>query len=339
MKPRLALVTGAGPSLDDQIPEIARRSRDALLVATDTSLPALEANGIHPDFVVSIDCQVHSVNHFLGGAARQERLVMDLASPPLLGRLVSRSSFAASSHPLCALLARRWRPFVPIDTAGGNVTHAAVSFAGSLGAQQIIVYGADFSYPDGAPYARGTYLFDYFGCRSGRLLPIETSFFSFLFRAGDPLRERLADQVRYTTPLLMAYKENLEKLAAGMTAELIAAPGRGLALELRRQDDQGLPLKLLQAPGSRCRAHPPGAGGASSCRNTGQASRPPPSRCLRLPRGLPVSTREAREMWQTMLPDRSRGASRDERVPRPRPAVTPLCGLTARVPAPWRQRR
>ena len=293
-------MTGAGPSLDEQIPEIARRTRDAFLVATDTSLPALEANGIHPDFVVSIDCQIHSINHFLGASARQERLVMDLASPPLLGRLVSRSSFAASRHPLCALLARRWKPFASIDTTGGNVTHAAVSFADSLGAEQVIVYGADFSYPGGAPYARGTYLFDYFGCRSGRLLPTETSFFSFLFRAGDPVRERLPDQVRYTTPLLMAYKENLEQLAAGMTAELIAVPGRGLALELRRgrsAPGSGAAAGAEQSPGGSARC-----GWREFLQEYGAGLRAAPPPAPPLAAWFSGLGSDAREMWQTMLP-------------------------------------
>ena len=51
-----AVVTGAGPSLDLQAPRLASRTDGTLLVATDTSLPALLGRGIRPDAVISIDC-------------------------------------------------------------------------------------------------------------------------------------------------------------------------------------------------------------------------------------------------------------------------------------------
>jgi hypothetical protein len=298
---RRVLVTAAGPSLEDQMPALARQRGGALLVAVDTSLPALEAAGIRPDLVVSIDCQVHSAYHFYAGRARQERLVLDLASPPSLARMVPRTTFAASAHPLCALLARQWRPFPPIDVTGGNVTHAAVSLAGTLGAESVVVYGADFSYPDGKPYARGTYLFDWFGCRADRLAPAETSFFSFLYRAGDPVRERLDGSVRYTTALLLAYRDSLQELAGRMSAEVSAAPGRGLTLRFSRAADaagQAAPNRngdssVKRAPRADWREFLRGY-----ARRLFAAPAPAAPPAAWLARLEP----DAREAWQTVLP-------------------------------------
>ncbi|MCK5736423.1 MAG: motility associated factor glycosyltransferase family protein, partial [Spirochaetaceae bacterium] len=52
---RRLLITAAGPSLEQQLPEIKKRhSEGATLLATDTSLPLLVSKGITPDIVLSI---------------------------------------------------------------------------------------------------------------------------------------------------------------------------------------------------------------------------------------------------------------------------------------------
>lgn len=245
---RRALVAAAGPSLEAQLPLIAESRRDVLLVSVDTALPALVAAGIRPDLVVSIDCQVHGAYHFYGPGARQELLVLDLASPPALARMVPRHAFAAGGHPLCRLLARRWRSFPLVDVSGGNVTHAAVSLACLLGAVDITLAGADYSYPDGKPYARGTYLYDFFGCSAGRLAPAEASFFAFLHRSAVTERQRAGEGFLYTTPLLRAYRDSLQALAAGLPARLRSLPGGGLRLDFP-QREPGMGPGLLSGQG------------------------------------------------------------------------------------------
>jgi hypothetical protein len=51
----LAVVVGAGPSLDQTLPLLKEGFPKPVVVATDSSLRALRASGIDPDFVVSID--------------------------------------------------------------------------------------------------------------------------------------------------------------------------------------------------------------------------------------------------------------------------------------------
>ena len=121
------VVTAAGPSLEENLPDVARKLHGDLLLATDTSLPALSRAGIAPGAVLSIDCQVHSLNHFRLGLPEGTTLLLDLASPPLLARRFSRHAFMASAHPFARLLVRRWKSFPGVDMSGGNVTHACVS--------------------------------------------------------------------------------------------------------------------------------------------------------------------------------------------------------------------
>ncbi|MCL1818989.1 MAG: DUF115 domain-containing protein, partial [Spirochaetaceae bacterium] len=88
-----AIVTGAGPSLEDGIPAIRRARTESFLIATDTSLPVLLYHDLCPDMVISIDCQHIGYNHFMAGYPREVPLVLDLASPAVIRRLAPRVIF------------------------------------------------------------------------------------------------------------------------------------------------------------------------------------------------------------------------------------------------------
>jgi hypothetical protein len=224
-----AAICAAGPSLDGQISQIAAaRERGEPLIAADTSLPVLLNAGLEPDAVVSIDCQHISYRHFIppgAGGGSSALLFLDLASP--LGSLGGRRIFFSGAHPLTNYISSHWRPFPIIDTSGGNVAYAAVSLAEFLGAGEIELYGADFSYPLGRTYARGTYIFPYFDIRQSRLHPLEALFSNFLYRS--PLEKKHTPEGTwyYETTALARYREALEIKGQGMGGRLSSA--RGLA--------------------------------------------------------------------------------------------------------------
>jgi hypothetical protein len=226
---REAYVTAAGPSLELYFEEIAARPKGAFLIATDTSLRALLERGIEPDAVISIDCQHISYYHFSLGMPERIPLFLDLASPPTVSRLASKPYFFSSGHPLSRYIASRFRAFPVLDTSGGNVTHAAVSLAEYLGASVVRIYGADFSYPFGKSYARGTYIYPYFDVRQSRLRPSESLFAEFLYRNQSIDRQEDDDgSFRYVTKPLVAYKERLERLSASVSCSLIRVRGFGV---------------------------------------------------------------------------------------------------------------
>jgi hypothetical protein len=225
-----ALVCAAGPSLDVQLKAITKsREKDpgksVCLIAVDTSLPALLSAGIEPDAVVSIDCQHISYYHFISHPLSHVPLFLDLASPPLLASLAKQRIFFSSGHPLTTYLSSRWRPFPMVDTSGGNVTFAAVSLAETLGAEEIELYGADFSYPLGRTYARGTYIYPHFEIRQNRLSPLEGFFSRFLYRSPLEKKSQPNGSWYYETNTLRRYRELLE--TKPMRARLIPAAGLG----------------------------------------------------------------------------------------------------------------
>jgi len=226
---REAYVTAAGPSLELYFKEIASRPKGTFLIATDTSLRALLERGIEPDAVISIDCQHISYYHFSLGMPERIPLFLDLASPPTVSRLASKPYFFSSGHPLSRYITSRFRAFPVLDTSGGNVTHAAVSLAEYLGASVIKIYGADFSYPFGKSYARGTYIYPYFDIRQSRLRPSESLFAEFLYRNQSIERQEDDDgSFRYITKPLVAYKERLERLSASVSCRLLRIKGFGV---------------------------------------------------------------------------------------------------------------
>jgi len=242
---REAAICAAGPSLDDQISLLIRQKDQAgaqglFVISADTALPALLHCGLRPDAVVSIDCQHISYYHFMGTNCADIPLFLDIASPPLLAGLSEHPFFFSGGHPLAAYITQEWRPLPLLDTSGGNVTYACLSLAESLGAQQITVYGADFSYPSGRIYARGTYIYPFFERRQERRCPLEAQLSSFLFRSPflpAENAEACGGEILppYETAALRLYRASFEQKIAAMEARVSAAPGRGIPFAIREK--------------------------------------------------------------------------------------------------------
>jgi hypothetical protein len=305
---RKAVVTAAGPSFETSLPTIKKARQDGFfIIATDTSMPAMLGGGIEPDVVVSIDCQHISYYHFISGMPRSLPLVLDLASPPALPRLCDCPRFFSSGHPLCSYVSSHWRSFPALDTSGGNVTHAALSLAEALGAEECVLAGADFSYPKGKSYARGTYIYDYFQARQSRLSSLETLFSSFVFRSPDTIRESFIDaqgikSLRYLTKPLIAYREHLERFASSSPMRIIPLQGTGVDIRIIR------PNETVSASTSRKRERRIFAAGAAPCtasefliryRNALMSLERPYSPTIRYLNSL---NHTSRDLWTTLLP-------------------------------------
>jgi hypothetical protein len=222
---RRALICAAGPSLDTQLEQIKKERKDFFLIATDTSLPALLHGGIEPEAVISIDCQHISYRHFFDSIPASTKLFLDLSSPPPVAALTKNRFFFSGGHPLSLYIRAAWRALPLLDTSGANVTYAALSLAHSLGAEEIKTYGADFSYPRGKTYARGTYIYPYFENLQSRYAPMEAQHSAFLYRDSS-LQKHIsttsAKDWRYDTQSLRFYREK-----AGQTERAIASSNGG----------------------------------------------------------------------------------------------------------------
>ncbi|MFW5716752.1 MAG: 6-hydroxymethylpterin diphosphokinase MptE-like protein [Spirochaetota bacterium] len=245
-------VAAAGPSLEGYLAGRAARPTDRL-VAVDTALPVLIAHGIRPDLVVSIDCQLTTYHHFLSASFPALPTVAELSLPPsLLERLASPLP-VLGNHPLHALLAHHGLPLPHIETSSGNVAQASVELAARLGASRVTLVGADFSYPDGRTYPRGSYIDRYFRSRAGRLGPLAGALYRFLMDRPGLTRLETHDN-SWTQPTLTTYATRM----AGAVASL------------------GIPVERIRANGIELRAIPE-AGVRGSDRAEAPRREPPPA--------------------------------------------------------------
>jgi len=220
------IVTAAGPSLERALSS-HEALRGATLVATDSSLPMLLQRGITPDFVVTIDSQIASYHHFVSGMPRNAVLVADITASPNALRQAHWVDLRIGSHPFAAYLGTHWTQLPELFTAAGSVTHAAVAFVGKvrLSAESrpaerpsdsdLVVFGADFAYPDAAPYARESYIHRHARLTASRLAPTEHYLASFVYRRARLGRKDAdAKSLPYEAPLMNRYKYSFEQLVS-----------------------------------------------------------------------------------------------------------------------------
>ncbi|MCL1929047.1 MAG: DUF115 domain-containing protein [Treponema sp.] len=214
---RKALICAAGPSLEGQISSIKKEKSTnnndkSFIIAADTSLPALLNADIEPDAVISIDCQHISYQHFFRVLPKKTLLFLDIASPPPVASRTENRLFFSGGHPLSLYISRSWRPLPMLDTSGANVTYAALSLAENLGAKELSLFGADFSYPKGKTYARGTYIYPYFEKIQSRYMPLEAQHSAFLYRDSS-LQKIYEDKNSwyYETKLLKFYRKKVRE--------------------------------------------------------------------------------------------------------------------------------
>lgn len=153
-----AIVVGAGPSLDRNLPDIAAYRDRALIIAADTSLRPLLAAGIHPDLVVALDPTETNARHLTDLPPCPGTFLVAEGSldPEALPHFAGRTFFfnVSDHHPwpwLRSLGIARGRL-----RAWGSVLTTAFDLALTMGCDPIVFAGADLAFTDGRPYARGT---------------------------------------------------------------------------------------------------------------------------------------------------------------------------------------
>ncbi|MBP5358188.1 MAG: DUF115 domain-containing protein [Treponema sp.] len=169
--------------------------------------------------MVSIDCQNLSLEHFRVHEPAQSQkkacVILDLGSSPDIVRFMRSQGhevyFTSSFHPLSKMASDEFN--IPVINSGsGTVAIAACDVARLCGAEKIKLYGADFCYSGGKPYAKGTYLDSIYGRSSERTCPAETIFSALMYRTElndcKPLFSAGLENPR-TSPVLDSYSKAL----------------------------------------------------------------------------------------------------------------------------------
>jgi len=226
-----AVVVGAGPSLDDNLPALAALQDRAVIIGADTALRPLTKGGVRPHIVVGVDPGELNAQHLAGvDGVDDVHLVAEGSLNPIAfqgfgGRTFT---FKVSNH----------EPWPWFETRGltrttlrawGSVITTAFDLALRLGCNPIVFAGLDLAYTGMRPYCRGT-IYDaqwQRGLDAGfTLQQVLEDYFAKLPDVRVPSLR--GDEVR-TTPTLMAFRRwLLEQSAAAPDRTVVNATGNGI---------------------------------------------------------------------------------------------------------------
>lgn len=176
-----AVVIGAGPSLTDSLPALARLREKAVYVAVDTAVRVLQHEGVDPDYIVTVDPQ--PVNRvFLESYAGNARIVLDPTVSHHSASYAARNMtfIAATPFRLGRLFEGMVGGTIGDIAFGGSVSTNAYDLARKMGCDPVYLVGQDLSFPDGQVHARGAALEERLSWRESRLVRREMHNFSQL---------------------------------------------------------------------------------------------------------------------------------------------------------------
>ena len=213
MKGKSAVVIGAGPSLERNLPVLKRfrERRELVYIAVDMALGPLAHAGIRPRFVLS--CETSPVDFFGGvDTAGLHLVAFSCMSAVNLGKWrgsVSFYNWMIHRPEYAALWDEAGRDLGFLGT-GGLVTTQAAALALGSGAAALVLVGNDLGFTD-RYYARGTVSHRGAARASSRLAPLETIERFRALRAREYVIRRGARDF-YTTRQFLAGKLWLEEL-------------------------------------------------------------------------------------------------------------------------------
>lgn len=201
-------IIAAGPSLDTTI-QLLLEDTNKYIIATDTAFQVLQKYNLSPDFVVSLDGQNVSHNHFMNSNLfNNTKFFLDLAGNSSAVKLINTKdiSFFVSGNPLAVLFNEFTNnSLTTLNSGSGTVTIAALDLAIKIGFKKIKILGADFAYSKGKAYTKGSYLDLLYNFETNKLFSSEYNYDKLLFRT------ELFNQDKnvYTTEILNSYKSSL----------------------------------------------------------------------------------------------------------------------------------
>ncbi|MCK4796470.1 MAG: motility associated factor glycosyltransferase family protein [Spirochaetes bacterium] len=197
------LVTGAGPSLIENIDLIKSNISKLFIAATDTSLKVLNKFNITPDVVFSFDAQHSSYLHFTG-IKTKFRLFTDFTSSL---RLSNDQTILFSNHPFVNIFKKAGCTpiYLPSDTR--NIGGAIIDFfCKYFPDYPIVTVGIDYGIHKNSLYSKGSYINDYMLVNRNYFLTDNNIDCSLLYR--DRFLQKQGEW--QTTELLLQYTKTIK---------------------------------------------------------------------------------------------------------------------------------
>ena len=208
------LICGAGPSLDKQIPFIKRIQKKLFIIAVDSALVPLLKNGIRPDAVLAVECQLANEKAFIGAVESGVPIIADLTSRPQILSLtggdvlffVSEYEKTTFFNRICASTTNV-PVFEPLGSVGLSALEAAL-FLRKTDDVPVLFCGLDFAFVPCKTHCREAPSHAQMLASHNRLKPLLNADSSF--RKDTVAVAGKNGTVCLTQPSLLGYGKNFE---------------------------------------------------------------------------------------------------------------------------------
>lgn len=152
-----AIICGAGPSLDGQIPTLIQAQERALLFGAGSAMCALETQGVYPHFGVAFDPDPPFVRYLTQTGYETPYFYQSRISSKQLASLHGQKLWMPDSdnYPLEKWIYQELGLNYPLMDSGFTAANFCALIAAHLGCNPIICVGMDFCSPSNQVYAAG----------------------------------------------------------------------------------------------------------------------------------------------------------------------------------------
>ncbi|RLD36067.1 MAG: hypothetical protein DRI73_01380 [Bacteroidetes bacterium] len=151
------LLLAAGPSLDKILPFIKTLRHKFIIVAVDTSAPAVIEAGVIPDFTVVVDPQYWNTRHLDRVNLSKTILISESSTHPgIFRKNHNKMFFCGSLFPLGVFM-EKFGGHKKKLAAGGSVATTAWDFCRTLSSGPIFCGGLDLGFPENKTHFHGSF--------------------------------------------------------------------------------------------------------------------------------------------------------------------------------------
>jgi hypothetical protein len=224
-----AIVVAAGPSLDRNMHLLAQARGKFPIVAVDTALRQLVANGIRPDIVCAADPSYENSLDFVGVENEREVVlaIEPMTHPDILSSFKGPKmlmTFGGGLHPIFKDLRE------PVGTliCWGSIATTVFDLVRKMSCDPIVFVGLDLSFEDGRLHARGSYSDDLLFERIHSFTSIEHESADYINTRGRYKLGRSDGKILYTDENMKLYRDWFEDQFRQTSAKVINASEGGV---------------------------------------------------------------------------------------------------------------
>ncbi|MBU1109282.1 MAG: DUF115 domain-containing protein [Candidatus Riflebacteria bacterium] len=224
-----AIIVAAGPSLDRNMHLLAQVKGKFPIIAVDTALRQLVANGIKPDVVCAADPSYENSLDFVGVENEMDVVlaVEPMTHPDIFASFKGPKmlmTFGGGLHPIFKDLRE------PVGTVicWGSIATTVFDFVRNLGSDPIVFIGLDLSFQDGRLHARGSYSDDILFEKINSFTSIEHESADYINTRGRYKLIRSDGMILYTDENMKLYRDWFEDQFRQTSAKIINATEGGV---------------------------------------------------------------------------------------------------------------